>query len=97
MVKNLCPDIDRSKPGEVNSISLPHLKHVIIINNPFSDVKKEYRGTWRYADLAEGKITGNTVEFPEVTMDDPFLILFTSGTTGRPKVYRNSIIINIRK
>lgn len=85
-MKKLCPELDTSNTGEINSAKLPDLKHIIIINSPLDAVKKEYKGTWRYGDLADGKINGNLFDFPEVSMDDPFVILFTSGTTGRPKV-----------
>ena len=73
-MKKLCPNLNDSNHGEISSSSLPDLKHIIMINSPLDTNKKEYKGTWRYNDLAEGKIVGNSIDMPDVTMDDPFLM-----------------------
>ena len=74
IMKKLCPNFDNSNRGEINSSTLPDLKHIIMINSPLDPVKKDYKPAWRYNDLAEGKISGNSIDLPEVTMDDPFLM-----------------------
>lgn len=85
VIKNLCPELDDSKPGELNANKLPHLKHVFILNSPLSDVQKDYPGTWSYRTIAEKVMDNKKHEKPIVDSDDPCLILFTSGTTGFPK------------
>ena len=85
IMKQLCPELDSLKPGEIKSARLPDLKHIVIINSPLEKEKKEYKGTWKYNELANAKIVDKNMSLPEVEMDDPFLVLFTSGTTGQPK------------
>ncbi|MCJ7686508.1 MAG: AMP-binding protein, partial [Desulfobacteraceae bacterium] len=83
MIRNLAPEIDSSKPGELRAERLPDLRTVIRIDDEhtpgmyrFSDVaglaRDEHRE--RLSRLAE-----------ELQFDDPINVQFTSGTTGQPK------------
>lgn len=77
LLRKLCPEIDSSEPGELNSSRLPELKHIIVLNSPLLGVKKSYKGTWSYDSLATPKSSGGKIELPHVEMDDPCMILFT--------------------
>jgi acyl-coenzyme A synthetase/AMP-(fatty) acid ligase len=77
IITQLCPEITDSAPGELKSSKLPDLKHIFVINSPFSSSKQSYRGTWSYDQLSN-PIPGNKkVELPYVDPDDPCFILFT--------------------
>ncbi|MEM9107559.1 MAG: class I adenylate-forming enzyme family protein, partial [Pseudomonadota bacterium] len=54
---------------------LPGLETVIAVGEPLE-------GTTDFASLAE---FGGTVTLPDLSADDPFLLLYTSGTTASPK------------
>ena len=83
MINKLAPELASSKPGQLSSAKLPHLKTVICIS------ETETAGMHRFADVAG--FGGNT-QRQEITAlkntlqpDDPINIQFTSGTTGMPK------------
>lgn len=85
VMKKLCPNLESFEPGKIESKQLPSLKHIFVLNSPFSQTKKEYRGTWPFSIVSEAKSTTIAHQKPYVDIDDPCLILFTSGTTGKPK------------
>jgi fatty-acyl-CoA synthase len=85
IIRKICPEMDTSEPGELKSTRLPELKHVFVINSPLSQEKRTYVGTWSYEQLSENRSSLKKKPLPHVEMDDPSLILFTSGTTGKPK------------
>ena len=85
LMRKLCPELDNCAPGELKSAQLPDLKHIFIINSPLNPTKQEYKGTWSFSRISEPKSRSVSHEIPYVEMDDPCLILFTSGTTGKPK------------
>ena len=33
IMNNICPELDSSKPGDLNSKRLPHLKHLILASD----------------------------------------------------------------
>ena len=64
--------------------ALPSLQSVII--SPLLDVNTEYNDSKfiQYSDLQEKFFTENIV-FEALSLDDPLYIMFSSGTTGKPK------------
>ncbi len=73
------PAIDDVLPGT----ALPHLKHVIVMGD---DVPKAAIGWRAFRDMAETVGASQfQADFSLVTMDDPLLMQFTSGTTAYPK------------
>ena len=85
IMRKICPELDNCAPGELKSAQLPNLKHIFIINSPLNPIKQEYKGTWSFNVISEAKSRSVKNEIPYVEMDDPCLIMFTSGTTGKPK------------
>ncbi|CAG9863660.1 unnamed protein product [Phyllotreta striolata] len=84
LLKKIVPEIDESKDGRIISNNLPFLKYIIII----SDVS--YKGTLKYKTV---KSTGNAISKEvlktirnKIHHQDLVTILFTSGTTGNPKI-----------
>jgi acyl-CoA synthetase (AMP-forming)/AMP-acid ligase II len=82
LMQKLCPELETSLPGELKSKTLPDLKHIIILNSPLVLEKKTYKGTWQFSELAKPKSQSSSLQLPYVDIEDPCLILFTSGTTG---------------
>ncbi|CAF0973055.1 unnamed protein product [Brachionus calyciflorus] len=93
-LSKICPELESTKPGELKSVNLPDLKHVIVAN---LDKKSQvnYRGTWNF-DRDLKKFNGNVQVFPHIDLDDMLAMIFTSGTTGLPKVatIRNHTAVN---
>jgi fatty-acyl-CoA synthase len=83
IVNRLCPELAATKPGELKSASLPHLRNVVFIGGG------GHPGMFSWEDLREfGR------DMPEedlrrreasLSFDDPINIQYTSGTTGFPK------------
>ncbi len=83
MLRELAPEIERSKPGQLQAKRLPALTTLIHIG------PDEVRGFFRFADvLAMGgdRHRATLAELAgKLQFDDPINIQFTSGTTGAPK------------
>jgi fatty-acyl-CoA synthase len=83
IVNGLCPELASSKPGELHSASLPHLKNVIFIGDG------RHPGMFHWDDLCEMglRVAENELRQREAALasDDPINIQYTSGTTGFPK------------
>ena len=64
--------------------ALPSLQRIII--SPLLDVNTEYNDSRfiQYSDLQE-KFFTNDIVFEALNLDDPLYIMFSSGTTGKPK------------
>jgi acyl-coenzyme A synthetase/AMP-(fatty) acid ligase len=82
LMQKLCPELETSLPGELNSSRLPDLKHVVVLNSPLAAQNKTYKGTWQFSEFAKPKSQNQNIRLPSVDIEDPCLILFTSGTTG---------------
>ena len=82
IIKELCPELEKCKPGQLRSPKLPFLRNVITI-----DSKNNGCYTWEEAcELAE-TIPYSEVEIVRRTIDihDVCNMQYTSGTTGFPK------------
>ena len=64
--------------------AMPSLQRVII--SPFLEVNTEYNSNKfiQYSDVQEKYFTDDIV-FEALSLDDPLYIMFSSGTTGKPK------------
>ncbi len=83
MVNEVCPELKTSRPGQVNSESLPFLKTVILIRGE----KQPGMYTWGEVmkmgeEMPDGVLCGLQCS---LDFDDPINIQYTSGTTGFPK------------
>lgn len=90
----LCPELENSEPGNLQSARLPLLKTVVVI----SDTK--YPGTFSYEEfLANGTEISDeqlALRKQSLSYDEVINIQYTSGTTGFPKgvMLRHSNLIN---
>ncbi len=83
MVLTLCPELNHSAPGQLDSHRIPKLRHVIRMGDTRAP------GMWIW-----GEMMARSQEVSEQTLaerqaeqefDDPINIQYTSGTTGNPK------------
>ncbi len=83
MVKEICPELERSSPGGLRSGKVPFLRNVIVSS------ETRHAGTFKFEDLIEpGEDDGEDLVAKaqsEVGSDDVVHIPYTSGTTGNPK------------
>jgi fatty-acyl-CoA synthase len=84
MIQDVCPELKDCRPGDLKATKVPLLKNVIVVGDqsyPGMLDYKEVAGSGRdYASGADLETAQRAVQ-PE----DPYLIPFTSGTTGFPK------------
>ena len=78
MLKTICPELEQSQKGELSSLRLPDLKHVIITKLMPNTAK--FNGAWLFSDIQ--KYNSSSKQLPYVDADDPLALLFTSGSTG---------------
>ena len=86
ILTKICPEIVTTPAGaQLKSKALPDLKHVILVNNRLmKDPSADYKGTLAFNSIEKFTLP-NKLEIPKSNFDDPFVMLFTSGTTGFPK------------
>lgn len=82
-IYELCPELELSEPGKLESKRLPLLKNIIILG------EKKYKGAYNWSDILEmaEKVTDEelTMRMEELDPDDVINMQYTSGTTGFPK------------
>jgi fatty-acyl-CoA synthase len=78
LINDLIPELSTSK-GSVQSSRYPSLRHVIKIN------PGEQAGMLQLSELSGKSQTEYRVREKEIRFDDPVNIMFTAGTTGKPK------------
>jgi fatty-acyl-CoA synthase len=83
MMQTLCPELERSAPGQLDSHKLPQLRHVIRLGT------ERTSGMWVWGDVTERAKEMAPEQLAErqaqQEFDDPANIQYTSGTTGNPK------------
>jgi fatty-acyl-CoA synthase len=88
LIKSICPEIETCLKGELKSKRLPDLKHIIVTSlMPKTD---EFKGAWSFHNIQKYDLVKR--ELPYVDFDDTLALLFTSGSTGFPKVSRYLIL-----
>lgn len=63
--------------------SLPHLKHVLLVQAPGAQAVQPSPGVWDFRRLLD--TASSLWQIPATREDSPALLHFTSGTTGPPK------------
>jgi len=79
LLRNLIPELDSSKPGELSSTKYPYLANVICLNG-------EQAGCFSWEDMMQlaAGIHDQDIEV-KLNPEDLIHIIYTSGTTGFPK------------
>ena len=82
IIKEICPELESSKPGELNSARLPMLKNIITVES-----KQPGCYSWEDAEKLAETVPQSEVERMRKTVDknDVCNMQYTSGTTGFPK------------
>ncbi|XP_028286708.1 medium-chain acyl-CoA ligase ACSF2, mitochondrial [Parambassis ranga] len=82
MLRQICPEIDSSSPGDIRSASLPELRSVIVLDN-------QQPGMFNFEDVMQAGSSQYMQQLQDLqrslSFDEPINIQFTSGTTGAPK------------
>lgn len=82
-IYELCPELETSAPGQLESKRLPLLKNVIVFS------EKKYNGAYNWSDII--KMAGNVSDeelqqrAAGLNPDEVINMQYTSGTTGFPK------------
>jgi fatty-acyl-CoA synthase len=83
MMQKLAPELERSAPGQLESHTLPQLRHVIRLGT------EQTPGMWVWGEVMERakEVSPDRLgqRQAEQEFDDPANIQYTSGTTGNPK------------
>jgi len=83
MIRQLCPEISNSIPGQLNCEILPELKNIILISDQTSPGMFSWKEILKVEkDVSDGLLTERQ---RLCRYDDVITILYTSGTTGIPK------------
>ncbi|XP_063338012.1 medium-chain acyl-CoA ligase ACSF2, mitochondrial [Pelmatolapia mariae] len=82
MLRNICPEIETSSPGDIKSSRLPELRSVIVLDS-------RQPGMLHFEDVMQAGGSQHMQQLQDlqkkISFDDPINIQFTSGTTGAPK------------
>uniref|UniRef100_A0A4W6E3G7 Medium-chain acyl-CoA ligase ACSF2, mitochondrial n=1 Tax=Lates calcarifer TaxID=8187 RepID=A0A4W6E3G7_LATCA len=82
MLRQICPEIESSSPGDIKSARLPDLRSVIVLDS-------RHPGMLHLDDVMQAGSSQYVQQLQDLqkklSFDDPINIQFTSGTTGAPK------------
>lgn len=81
IIRALVPESEHAPVGAWKSARLPHLQSIVLWNDVVAEgtLNLSRLRAMGVARLAQG------TKLPRVTVDDPVIIVYTSGTTGHPK------------
>jgi fatty-acyl-CoA synthase len=83
ILREICPEIESSAPGELQSENLPDLRTIVFVGEAVTT------GMFSWEELLRRGQTTSLDELrqreSELQFDDPINIQYTSGTTGLPK------------
>ncbi|MEJ8544802.1 fatty acid CoA ligase family protein [Brevibacillus borstelensis] len=83
MIKEICPELESCKPGQLQSERLPHLRNVIYLG------EERQPGMFLWSDIlrlgAEASDEERAFRQQSLHPDDVVNMQYTSGTTGFPK------------
>ncbi|ARI77368.1 AMP-binding protein [Halobacillus mangrovi] len=83
ILKEICPELESSEKGDLQSERLPFLKNVVVLSD------KSYPGCYNWQDLVDMGMTISDQELDErkatLSYRDVINMQYTSGTTGFPK------------
>ena len=87
MLRELAPELDRSRPGQLRAAKLPDLR--IVVRIPPREGADPTPGMYGFEDVSALAGDDDRRRLAEIAgrlqFDDPINIQFTSGTTGFPK------------
>ncbi|XP_067344380.1 medium-chain acyl-CoA ligase ACSF2, mitochondrial isoform X1 [Channa argus] len=82
MLRQICPEVESSSPGDIRSSRLPDLRSVIVLDS-------RQPGMLCFEDLMQAGSSQYVQQLQDLqktlSFDDAINIQFTSGTTGTPK------------
>lgn len=83
VLKQVCPQLEHSEKGNVNSPELPNLKNIIVLSNSTFD----FGYNWNEVMQMGAPISDNELENRKKSLHhhDTINMQYTSGTTGFPK------------
>lgn len=83
ILKEICPELESSEKGDLQSDRLPFLRNVVVLSD------KPYQGCYTWQDLLDMSMTVSDQELEErkssLSYRDVINMQYTSGTTGFPK------------
>lgn len=95
MVREICPELTESQPGQLQSERLPHLRNVIFLG------EETQPGMFSWQDILDraNSVTDEELHLRQASLhpDDVINMQYTSGTTGFPKgvmLSHNNIVNN---
>jgi fatty-acyl-CoA synthase len=83
MLRELAPELDHARPGELQAARLPDLRWVIRLDDEATPGLLNFASLPAMAGQAERRRLTELAD--KLQFDDPINIQFTSGTTGAPK------------
>ncbi|MFO7856042.1 MAG: AMP-binding protein [Paracoccaceae bacterium] len=85
MLRDLAPELDAARPGDLHAKRLPHLRHVIQLGPEATPGTFPFDEVMALGEASPGARSRLDAISAGLSPNDPINIQFTSGTTGSPK------------